>query len=98
VETRDGHSKTINNSMFYNPKKLEHRYEKRYEFWHGANNYLYLRGNYHIYDGFVLDAVLETKFIDVNNVAYDYDVTQEFTWDWRELVQIKKRQRVMTRI
>ena len=75
METRDGMSKTINNSVIYDPKKLEFKHETRYEFWHGANNYLYLRGNYHIYDGFVLDAILGAKFVDVNNVAYDYDVT-----------------------
>ena len=28
-----------------------------------------MRGNYHIYDKYILDAILENKFIDVNNVA-----------------------------
>ena len=54
-----------------------------------------MKGNSHIYDEFVLDAVLGNKFIDVNNVAYNYDVTSEFTWDFRELVEIKKRKRVV---
>ena len=54
-----------------------------------------MKGNSHIYDEFVLDAVLSNKFIDVNNVAYNYDVTSEFTWDFRELVEIKKRKRVV---
>ena len=34
----------------------------------------------------------------MNNVAYDYDVTSEFTWNFRELVEIKKRKRVVNRI
>ena len=50
IETRDGNNKTINNVDFYKPKTLENRYEKRLDFYHGANNYLYLRGNPHIYD------------------------------------------------
>jgi hypothetical protein len=33
----------------------------------------------------------------VKNVAYDYDVTKEFTWDFKELVEIKKRRRVVSR-
>ena len=33
------------------------------------------------------------KHIDVNNVAYDYDVSSEFTWNYREIVEIKKRKR-----
>ena len=41
---------------------------------------------------------MENNFIDVNNVAYDYDVTNEFTWDFRDLVEIKKRKRVVNRI
>lgn len=54
-----------------------------------------MRGNAHIYDEFILQAVLENNFIDVNNIAYDYDVTSEFTWDFRDLVEIKKRKRVV---
>ena len=34
----------------------------------------------------------------MNNVAYDYDVTSEFTWEFRDLVEIKKRKRVVQRI
>jgi hypothetical protein len=33
----------------------------------------------------------------VRNVAYDYDVTKEFTWDFRELVDIKKKKRTVRR-
>jgi len=33
----------------------------------------------------------------VNNVAYDYDVTKEFTWDFKELVEIKKRRTILSR-
>ena len=33
----------------------------------------------------------------MRNVAYDYDVTKEFTWDYKDLVEIKKRKRVYSR-
>lgn len=45
----------------------------------------------------MLEAILLNKIVDVNNVAYDYDVTNEFTWNYRELVEIKKRQRKVVR-
>jgi hypothetical protein len=41
--------------------------------------------------------VLSNNFVDVKNVAYDYDVTKEFTWDFKDLVEIKKRKRVVNR-
>lgn len=98
VETRDGNNKTINNVDFYKPKTLENRYEKRLDFYHGANNYLYLRGNPHIYDQFTLNAVLKGNFIDVNNVAFNFDVSsKDFTWDYKEMIEIKKRKRVVNR-
>ena len=98
VETRDGLTKLIENSKFYEPKEYNSKYEKRLDFGHGANNYLYIRGNAHIYDKEILMAVLKNNFIDVNNVAYNYDVTAEFTWNFRELVEIKKRKRVVNKI
>jgi hypothetical protein len=45
----------------------------------------------------LLSAVLDNNFIDVNNVAYDFDITKEFTWDFKELVEIKKRKRKLIR-
>ena len=59
VETRDGLTKLVDNVKFYDPKPYKSRYEQRLDFGHGANNYLYIRGNASIYDEFVLDAVLE---------------------------------------
>jgi hypothetical protein len=58
IETRDGLTKLIDNTKFYESKRLETKYEKRHDFGHGANNYLYMKGNTHVYDEFVLDAVL----------------------------------------
>jgi len=58
---------------------------------------LFLRGNSYAYDSHVLTAILNNDFIDVKNVAYDYEVTKEFTWDFKELVEIKKRKRVFSR-
>lgn len=71
--------------------------QSRIDLYHGANNYLYLRGNSFAYDSHILSAVLCNNFVDVRNVAYDYDVTKEFTWDFKELVEIKKRKRVVNR-
>lgn len=41
--------------------------------------------------------MLEGKFVDTKNVAYDYDVTANFTWDFRSLVDIKKKKRLHRR-
>lgn len=34
----------------------------------------------------------------MKNVAYDFDFTKEFTWEFRDLVEIKKRKRFVSRI
>ena len=39
--------------------------------------------------------MFENKFIDTRNIDYDYDLTKEFTWEFRDLVEIKKRKRVV---
>ena len=97
VETLDGESKIINNKDFYKAEMITNRYQHRIDLYHGANNYLYIRGNSYVYDSHILTAVLNNDFIDVRNVAYDYDVTKEFTWDFKELVEIKKRKRNVSR-
>lgn len=56
-----------------------------------------MRGNATVFDHEVLQAILDQNFIDCKNVAYNYDVTSDFTWDYKELVQIKKRKRVYNR-
>lgn len=56
-----------------------------------------MRGNSYAYDSNILAAILQNNFIDVRNVAYDYDLTKEFRWDYKELVEIKKRKRVVNR-
>jgi len=33
----------------------------------------------------------------VKNVAYDFDITKEFTYDFKELVELKKRKRIVNR-
>lgn len=97
VETLDGESRVVNNKDFFKAEMITSRYQHRIDMFHGANNYLFLRGNSFAYDSHVLTAVLNNDFIDVRNVAYDYDVTKEFTWDFKELVEIKKRKRVFSR-
>ena len=97
VETLDGESKTVNNKDFYKADMITNRYQHRIELYHGANNYLFIRGNSFAYDSHILTAILNNDFIDVRNVAYDYDVTKEFTWDFKELVEIKKRKRIVSR-
>jgi hypothetical protein len=57
---------------------------------YGKNKYAFITGNKFAYDSTILDAILNANFIDVKNVAYDYDLTKEFTWDFKELVALKK--------
>src|SRR5438105_2212778 len=90
VETRDGESKVVNNMDFFDVKPITSRYRHRIDVYHGANNFLYITGNSYIYDAPTLSAVLSNNFVDVKNVAYDFDLTKEFTWDFKELVEIKK--------
>jgi hypothetical protein len=97
VEILDGESKVVNNMDYFQPTIIKSRFQFRIEFYHGANNYLFLRGNSHCYNSHILSAILQNNFIDVRNVAYDFDVTKEFTWDFKELVEIKKRKRIVKR-
>ena len=39
--------------------------------------------------------IMDNRFIDMKNVNFDFDITKEFTWDFRELVEIKKRKRIV---
>jgi len=97
IETRDGESHEIQIEMFYNPARVKTYWEDRTDLWYGANNYMFIRGNTTILDIEILDAVLKAQQIDTNNVAYSYDVTPEFTWDYREMVEIKKRKKRVDR-
>lgn len=97
IETRDGDSIEIRNSSFYEPKLVTSRWDTRLDFGYGANIYLYLRGNPTIYDQLVLQGVLKNKQIDINNIQYDYGINESFTWEYRDLVEIKKRNRFIQR-
>jgi hypothetical protein len=97
IETLDGESRTVNNKDFFKAEMVTTRYQHRIDMYHGANNYLFIRGNSYAYDSHILTAILNNDFVDVKNVAYDYDVTKEFTWDFKELVEIKKRKRSVSR-
>lgn len=46
----------------------------------------------------MLDQVLDSAFIDAQNQSYDFDITKEWTWEFRDLVEIKKRKRYVTKI
>lgn len=98
LETRDGDSHVVNNTDIYQPKMIADAHDARIDFNYGANNYRYIRGNTIILDEWCLNQVLEGKFIDTRNTDYDYDLSKEFTWDFRELVEIKKRNRVIDRV
>lgn len=98
VETQDGNSKVVETLSIFGAKHVKGRYEDRLEFNHGANVYCYLTGKYTILDKWVLDQVLKCSFIDCKNQTYDFDITKEFTWDFRELVEIKKRKRFVSKI
>lgn len=49
-------------------------------------------------DQWLLDEIMDNRFIDTKNVQFDFDITKEFTWDFRELVEIKKRRRIVQKI
>ncbi len=89
VETLEGVSKIINTKDIFKPEEISNRWQHRLEFYHGANNYLFIRGNSYAYDSHILSAILTNNFLDVRTVGYDYDVTKEFTWDFKDLVEIK---------
>lgn len=97
VETLDGESKVINNMDIYKAEPINSRWGNRIDFYHGANNFIFIKGNTYAFDSQILTAILTNNFIDVKNVAYDLDVTKEFTWDFKELVEIKKRKRIVSR-
>lgn len=71
---------------------------QRLEFYHGANVYCQFWGRPVYLDLDVLDEVLEGNFLDMKNVQYELDITKEFTWDFKELVEIKKRKRIVSRL
>jgi hypothetical protein len=98
VETKDGLSKTINTVDIYEAKAIETKYAPRIDFFYGANEHRFIRGNSHIYDAWVLTKVLEKTFIDTRNCDSDFDMTKEFTWEFKDLVEIKKRKRVVDRV
>lgn len=98
IETKDGESKIVNNTDIYEAQRIDTKYESRVDFGHGANVYCCIKGNSYIFDAWALTSVLENTFIDVRNVEYDFDITKEFTWDFRDLVEIKKRKRIIDRV
>lgn len=97
VETRDGISKDVNIGDVFMTKYLENYFTQRIEFQHGANRYCQIRGNARIMDSWILERMLDNKNIDARNSAHDFDLTKEFSWDFRELVEIKKRKRYVVR-
>ena len=97
-ETRDGNSCEVTINDVFMTKYLSSRFDRKIEFQHGANQFKQIRGNPRIFDIFVLENVLDNRNIDTKNVEYDFDFTKEFTWDFRDLVAIKKRKRYVSRI
>jgi hypothetical protein len=97
LETRDGLSQTIEINRIYEPKTTKTKWMKRIDFGHGANNFIFMMGKPIIQDKEVMDAILNCKFIDCKNTAFDFDVSSEFTWDYKELVKIKKQRRRVDR-
>ena len=92
-ETLDGESHLVNNKDIYKRELVRTRFAKRIEIYYGANKFMYLRGNAYCWDSHILDAIIHNQFIDVKNVQYDFNLTKEFTWDFKELAEIKKLKR-----
>ena len=97
AETRDGDMAEVTIQDLFMVKALENKFDNRIEFQHGANIYKQIRGNARIMDDWVLSHMFDNKNIDTQNAQYDFDLTKEFTWDFRELVEIKKRKRFVSR-
>jgi hypothetical protein len=97
LETRDGLSQKIMISKIFDPKTIKTKWMKRIDFGHGANNFIFCMGKPIIQDKDVMDAILSNKFIDSKNTAFDFDVSSEFTWDYKELVKIKKQRTTVNR-
>lgn len=99
VETNDKETREVNITDIYEPKVIDTKYEQRIDFNHGANNFLFLRGNSLIYDGWALTQILENHFINTRDAQYSFDLTKdEFTWEFKDLVEIKKRKRIVNKI
>ena len=49
-------------------------------------------------DQWLLDEIMDNRIIDTKNVQYDFNITKDFTWDFKDLVEIKKRRRIVQRI
>ena len=98
AEYRSGDSKEIFNTDIYWKKDIENRFEVRTEFYHGANIYSQIKGKARICDPWCLKEILDNKTIDTKNKEYDFDISKEFTWEFRDLVEIKKRRRYITKI
>ena len=46
-------------------------------------------------DQWLLDEVMDNRLIDTNNVQFDFNITKDFTWDFKDLVEMKKRRRIV---
>ena len=97
AETKNGESAEVTIADVFMVKHYEDRFDARIEFQHGANVYKQIRGTARILDNWALAMILDNKNIDTKNQQYDFDFTKEFTWDFRDLVEIKKRKRFFTR-
>lgn len=54
METLDGESKVVNIPDIFNASQFTSTLENRIDLYHGANNYVFIRGNCHIFDQMVL--------------------------------------------
>ena len=88
----------MNNADIFQQRAVDLKFDKRREFYHGANVYKQIRGHVMVMDEWLLTEIMDNRFIDVKNVNFDFDITKEFTWDFRELVEIKKRKRIVQKI
>jgi hypothetical protein len=52
---------------------------------------LYILGKFKTFDNEILSAIVSNNFIDTKNLAYDYEISNDFTWDSKDLVEIKKK-------
>lgn len=68
IETQNDETKVVNNKDIFDVKVVDTRFDFRTEFYHGANIYCNIRGNFYVQDLEILSAILKNKFIDTKNV------------------------------
>ena len=83
AETYGGEYRTINIKDIYKFEVVRSRLRQsdRLQINHGANQFLFFKGNSQFMDSEVFDAIIQKRFVDTKNIQYDIDVGKSYTWE-----------------